>query len=162
MYSVSSRGLKFISRLWSNGSNYLRSAHGTGYVYFCFSQGKWLQVLASLQGSTLLGEPKTTSTFAIWQAGPKYLTWMFDLMIWRVVRAGEQGPLSLDVAVGRWSANYLLTLHCGVTQLCHTVTATPYYQMVICPLILLIFCNALWAIWLTLATAWKAWVAKHP
>ena len=110
MYSVSLHGLKFISRLWSNGSNYLRSAYSAGYVYFCFSQGKWLQVLASLQGSALLGEPKTTSTFAIWQAGPKYLTRMFDLMIWRVARAGEQSPLSLGVAVNRWSANYLLTL----------------------------------------------------
>lgn len=99
MYSVSLHSLKFISRLWSNGSNYLRSAYSTGYVYFCFSQGKWLQVLASLQDSALLGEPKKTSTFAIWQAGPKYLTWMFDLMIRRVARAGQHNPLSCGVAV---------------------------------------------------------------
>lgn len=155
MYSVSLHGLKFISRLWSNGSNYLRSAYSTGYVYFCFSQGKWLQVLASLQGSALLGEPKKTSTFAICQAGPKYLTWMFDLMIWRTER--EQDSTALWVLVWHWGANYFLTLLWSDPALSYS-DCDPKYQMWSCSPIILSFYSVIWA---TLATAWKSRVTKY-
>lgn len=164
MYLVSLHGLKSISRLWSNGSNYLRSAYSAGYVYFCFSQGKLLQVLASLQGSVLLGEPKKTSTFAIWQTGPKYLTWMFDfkyltwmfdLMIWRVVRAGQHSPLSPGVAVDcKLLSNSLLWRDPALSYSDYD----PKSQMQSCPPIILSFCSVIWA---TLATAWKARVTKY-